>query len=167
MSALAVLFAITDSDVESFSKAQQSAEADEAVMSVVEDIEERWDEQWLEQNDKAWDAIHRCLTDGRLEFEGGEYPLGLCILGGVQLGDGDDYIVSLKSAAEVADIAAAIESIGQADFRTRYFAIDAEDYDGEIGDEDYNYTWEYFQGVKEFYVKAANAGRAVIFTVDQ
>ena len=33
---------------------------------VQEEIEEPWDEEWLLEMDKAWDAIHRCLTDGRL-----------------------------------------------------------------------------------------------------
>ncbi len=31
---------------------------------IQEEIEDRWDREWLCATDKAWDAIHRCLTDG-------------------------------------------------------------------------------------------------------
>jgi hypothetical protein len=33
----------------------------------------------------AWDAIHRCLTDGELDPAGGEFPLNHAVLGGKQL----------------------------------------------------------------------------------
>jgi hypothetical protein len=33
---------------------------------IQEGIEVPWDETHLMQTDKAWDAIHRCLTDGTL-----------------------------------------------------------------------------------------------------
>ncbi len=63
-----------------------ATQSDEELLSVIsDDIEEPWDENWLVQTDKAWDAIHRCLTDGKLEYENGDYPLRLCILGGRQL----------------------------------------------------------------------------------
>ena len=37
-------------------------------MAVIEEIEDRWDRDWLVETDKAWDAIHRCLTGGTLEL---------------------------------------------------------------------------------------------------
>ena len=97
MAGRGVLFTITDTDVQQLLSARQATDADDEVMAVVEEIEERWDENWLYETDKAWDAIHRCLTDGQLEYENGEYPLNHCILGGTQLYAGDDYIISLKS----------------------------------------------------------------------
>ena len=40
---------------------------DDSVLSLIqEDIEARWDADHLLELDKAWDAIHRCLTDGEL-----------------------------------------------------------------------------------------------------
>jgi hypothetical protein len=51
--------------------------------------------------------------------------------------------------------------------RKRYDRIDPADYDEvEMGDEDFAYTWENFLDVRKFYRKAAEADRAVIFTVD-
>ncbi len=35
----------------------------ERIEYVQEEIEAAWDEAHLLQTDKAWDAIHRCLTD--------------------------------------------------------------------------------------------------------
>jgi hypothetical protein len=40
-------------------------------------------------------------------------------------------------------------------------------YGGEIGEQDFGYTWTCFQDVRALYRKAAAGGRAVIFTVDQ
>jgi len=167
MSCLGVLFALESSDVERLLAAHQSADGDAAIMSVIEEIEESWSRDWLEETDKAWDAIHRCLTDGKLEFENGEYPLNLCILGGALLYNGDDYIVSLKTAEQVADIATALQKIDEATLRERYFKIDAETYDADVNEEDFGYTWACFQSLPTFYEKAAAAKRSVIFTVDQ
>jgi hypothetical protein len=50
--------------------------------------------------------------------------------------------------------------------RKRYALIDADDYEFEIGEEDFDYTWQRFLDVRRFYRRAANAGRAVLFTVD-
>jgi hypothetical protein len=40
-------------------------------MAQIEAIEEAWDLDHLAESDKAWDAIHRCLTDGQLDAGGG------------------------------------------------------------------------------------------------
>jgi hypothetical protein len=50
----------------------------EFLMEFVEELEEGrdgegWDAEWVQETDKAWDAIHRCLTDGKLEY--GDTPL--------------------------------------------------------------------------------------------
>src|SRR5262245_10806940 len=39
---------------------------DEDVRAFVQEIEEMWDDDWLCEVDKAWDAMHRCLADGTL-----------------------------------------------------------------------------------------------------
>jgi Domain of unknown function (DUF1877) len=46
---------------------------DDHLIDVLGEIEERWDRDWLVETDKAWDAIHRCLTDGTLNY--GHDPL--------------------------------------------------------------------------------------------
>ena len=56
MSYRGVHFAITDEDLRHI----LDASSDEERLRVIGDgIEERWEEDWLAQTDKAWDAIHR------------------------------------------------------------------------------------------------------------
>ena len=40
-----------------------AATNDAAVVEILqEEVEERWNEEWLYETDKAWDAIHRCFV---------------------------------------------------------------------------------------------------------
>jgi hypothetical protein len=57
-----VHFALTSADEARLAESRDDAN----VMEIVEEIEERWDRDWLFQTDKAWDEIHRCLNDGTL-----------------------------------------------------------------------------------------------------
>ncbi len=160
-----MLFAITAEDACRL----KAAKGDDAqVLYIVQDeIEAAWDTEHLCETDKAWDAIHRCLTNGRLEYGRVEYPRNLCILGGEQLHAGDDYIVSLLSPDQVKEASAALKRITREWFRARYFDIDPDEYGPTFGDEDFEYTWDWFEGVRKFYAKAATNGRWTIFTVDQ
>jgi hypothetical protein len=141
---------------------------DEAVLGVIEEeIEAAWDQEWLCETDKAWDAIHRCLTDGSLSVSGGEDPLRLCILGGRQLYQGDDYFVCFVPASKVPQVSAGLDAFSREMFDQAYDALDQTDYDGPIGLDDREYTREYLSALKVFWRKAADAGRSVVFTVDQ
>jgi hypothetical protein len=144
-----------------------AADGDDALMELIEAIEEAWDKDNLVECDKAWDAMHRCLTDGQLEYGNGSYPLNHCVLGPRQLHEGDDYIVSLVSPEEVRDVAKALEPVTAEWFGERYSTVLPKDYAPEYGQEDLDYTWSNFEDVKQFFRKAAASGRAVIFTVDQ
>jgi hypothetical protein len=136
-------------------------------MALIDEVEAAWEVPFVVESDKAWDAIHRCLTDGSLLFVSGEYPLNHCICGGRQLHRGPDYTASFVSARQVKDVAAALDKVTKQWMRKRYSLIDPEDYcEVELGEEDFGYTWENFLGVRRLYKKAAATGRAVIFTVD-
>jgi len=163
MSARAVHFAVTTAQA----KALLAARSDRKLMALVEAIEEAWEEPFVAETDKAWDAIHRCLTDGSLLYVSGEYPLNHCICGGRQLHRGQGYTVSFVSARQVKDVAAALAKVTRTWMRKRYDQIDPGEYDEvEMGEEDFAYTWENMLGLRRFYKKAATAGRAVVFTVD-
>lgn len=164
MSCRGVLFAINDDKVKALLAA---AGDDDEVMGVVEEIEEAWETPFVAETDKAWDAIHRALTDGSLDNDGGEAPLNRAILGGTHLHEGGDYIVALVPAAEVPAVAEALAAIDDDALRDRYKRIVPHDYAPEYGDEDREYTVENFRDVVALYARAAKAGRAVVFTVDQ
>lgn len=131
------------------------------------EIEEEWDEEWLNETDKAWDAIHRCLTDGKLEWTNGDFPLNAVIAGGRQLYQGDDRIMSIIAPEQVPIVAEALQAFDMATLRNGYEKIEQSNYDGEIGAEDFEYTWEYFKELPPLFSNAATAGRAVVFSVVQ
>jgi hypothetical protein len=163
MASRGVHFAITSDDLARLLAASNDVE----LMEIIEEVEERWDKEHLAESDKAWDAIHRCLTDGSLLYESGEYPLNHVICGGRQLHEGEDYTVALVTPEQVKDVATAIELVSENWLRERYFSLlKPDDYDGEIGEDDFGYTWEWFQRIRDLFRKAAGTGRAVIFTVD-
>ena len=162
MSARGVHFAVTPAQ----EKRLLAAKSGRKLMELADEIEEAWERPFVCETDKAWDAIHRCLTDGSLLYVSGEYPLNHCICGGRQLFRGRDHTVSYVSAPQVKDVASALAKITKGRMRKRYDQLDPEEYDEvEIGDEDFAYTWANFLDVRRFYNKAAEVGRAVIFNV--
>ncbi|WP_162907202.1 YfbM family protein [Allorhizocola rhizosphaerae] len=144
-----------------------AADDDEEVAAVIERIEEEMIGVDHCDTDKAWDAIHRSLTDGYLAYDNGGYPLNAAILGGRQVYEGDDYIVSLLSPEQVDDVAAALADVSRERLRAGYDAIDAGDYGPEFGDDDFEYTWHNFRDLVDFFQRSAKTGAHVIFTVDQ
>jgi len=145
-----------------------NASTDEERLSIVqEEIEQRWNADHLCETDKAWDAIHRCLTNGTLRSEDSSRPLDLCILGGQSLYSKDNYIIRLIHADEVSHVAQALQRVDDEFMRRRYYKIDPQDYGFPLTEDDCEYTLAYFAGLKSFFRKAAADGRAVIFTVDQ
>lgn len=140
---------------------------DDAVLALVEEIEESWDERMTCQHDKAWDALHRCLTDGNLEYANGTYPLRAVVLGGRQLLLGEqDYTISYVSAGQVREVAEALDVIEENWLRQRYATLSNTSYYGPVDEDDFDDTWSDLQDTREFFDRAAATGRAVIFTVD-
>lgn len=167
MACLGVHFALSNDDVVALLSRPSDAER---LTLVQEDIEERYFEEprvYIAQSDKAWDAMHRALSDGLLGYDGGQYPLNHVVLGGQPLYAQDDYIISLKTPDQVKDVAVAIASITEEQFRERYNSIDPGEYGFDLTDEDFQYTWEWFQDVRVLFQTAASESRHVLFTADQ
>jgi Domain of unknown function (DUF1877) len=161
MACRGVFFALTSTQEE----ALVATRDDDEVRAFVEDVESAWDEPWLCETDKAWDAMHRCLSDGTLGSGCRASALDMTVLGGGHHHEGDEYVVAHLRASEVVEVAAALETVTEEWMRQRYDRIDPSDYQGLLGDEDFAYTWYWFVQVQEFYRRAATAQRAVIFTV--
>lgn len=161
-----VHFAITDAVRDQL----LAAEDDDELCEIVAEIEEAWDRPHLCETDKAWDGIHRTLTDGTLltEEEGEADPLSLAVLGGRTLNDGDDYFVVLVEASDVPRVAEALGRLTIDDIRARYLGTPFPDYQyGEKDEEDFAYTWGHLESLSEFFSNASRSGRHVIFTVSQ
>jgi hypothetical protein len=64
---------------------------------------------------------------------------------------------------EIEDVAAALNGVTRDVLRRGYDRIDPAAYQGEIGEEDFEYTWSWLRGLTDFYGRAAAEGRSVIF----
>lgn len=109
--------------------------------------------------DQSWDAMHRMLTDGKLNFENSFPPLCNVIFGGefvygltrqpsgeviISEGEEDEYMI-LKTPVQVAEIAEQLPKRTKGECRKCYDMIDSEDYGMHPDEEDFEYTWEYLQ----------------------
>ena len=157
-----VHFALSEAERDRLAFVQAS---DVAVRAVVGELEARWDGEWIFETDKAWNALHRCFSDGYLTYEGKGGVLRLTIIGGTQVYSAEGYTVAALDDSEVKKVALALPKVTRAWLRKRYDRIDASDY-ADKSDKDFEYTWESFLGLPEFFAKAAAARRDVIFTVD-
>jgi hypothetical protein len=167
MSCLGVHFSI---DEEIVNKLKSFSNDEERLDFLQSELEEDYLENypnWTVETDKAWDAIHRTLTDGKLGWENGEYPLNYFILGGELLYTNDDYIMSLKTPEQVKDVAKAIASINQTIFREKYYKMDSKDYGFSLENDDFEYTWENFDNARKFWYRALEENRYILFTADQ
>ena len=167
MSCLGVLFSL---DQETVSKLRSFISDDDRLDYLQQDIEDVFMNNYPErfaELDKSWDALHRSLTDGKLSWANGDFPLNHVIIGGENLYKKDDYIMSLKTPQQVVLIAEAIKSIDIDMLRVGYERIDSESYGMELTNEDFEYTWTWFNDSIVFWEKAANEKRYVLFTADQ
>jgi hypothetical protein len=167
MACRGVHFAITADEAEFLRSITDEAERVEHLSEVIETHYFEEEPDYTAESDKAWDAMHRALADGELTWDGGQYPLNHVVLGGELLYTESDYIMSLKSLPQVRDIAVALSTLTESEFRRRYFAIDADSYGMPLSEEDFAYTWDWFQEVRDLYQRAEDSGRLVLFTADQ
>lgn len=143
-----------------------AAGSDDAVIEALHQLRSASAGEWRVSSGRAWDAIHRCLSNGTIYYDEGEYPLNRAVLGGKHLYGGDDHVVAYVSPEEVKGVAAALAVMTEPTLRERYDSIDPDDYDGEHGDQDFRETCERFQEVRDLYLRAAAGSRAVVFWVD-
>ncbi|RGZ01609.1 DUF1877 family protein [Clostridium sp. AM58-1XD] len=180
MGCLAVLFALNEQEVDKLKAVKRQERSD----YLHEEIEETFFEEYPEYTcelDKSWDAMHRMLTDGNLNFENKYPPLCNVIFGGEFLyglvrkssgkvtcprAEDDEYII-LKTPEEVKEIAKVLPYRTKEECRKCYYMIDKEDYGLQTDEEDFEYTWTYLQDSLDFWKKAAEENRYVLFTVDR
>jgi hypothetical protein len=162
-----VLLAVTSDEMSQLLKAPD----DEHLMEVFRQLDEQYLDDHCCELQKAWDAMHRCLADGTLDWTGGSHPLNKTILGTESLHKEDDYIICVKDPIWVKEIARALMPLTKDWLQKCYEAMD-DDYLGwEWTDsdrkEDFEITWGFLEEARKFYGAAAQEGRAVVFKVDQ
>ena len=127
-------------------------------------------EAWYDV-DKSWDAIHRALTGGKLEYGNSGAPGCWVILGGEVLrGDQEgeeDYIITCKTPGQVRQVDQFLQGLTEEAFRELYFTIDPGAYGFGLSEDDFRYTWSYLADSRPFWHSAAEKGLWVLFDVDQ
>jgi hypothetical protein len=167
MSCLGVHFALSESEVKRLKELAGDSERRDCLQSEIEESYFADHKHLMCESDKAWDALHRCLTDGMLSYNNGDFPLNHVILGGEPLYFEDDYIMSLKTPHQVAAVASAMDGITESELRSRYFRLNPDESGCPVDEEDFSYNWHWFQTIREFYKRAAAESRHVLFTADQ
>jgi hypothetical protein len=115
----------------------------------------------------AWDPIHRCLTEGTLDAEGGEFPLNHCVLGGRRLHEGDDFEAVYLRPDIVPFVAEAIGDVKRAELYEIYMRLDPADYGRPSSEKEFDEIWSIFKQIRQFLDSAAMERDAVLFTVER
>ncbi len=161
---------VTVTPAEAHDLLKAADDGDDAVMELFQPWLERLEELPLRVDmDKAWEPIHRCLTGdsdpaGGLDFEAGEPPLALCVLGGEQLLARGYRSAGLVFAEEVPEVAVALSGVTREWFRERFFALPDTQFH-EINEEIFEWVWAHFEDLPPLFAKAAAAGSAVVCTI--
>ncbi len=89
------------------------------------------------------------------------------MLGGKKLvADESTYFMRLIEPAEVVDVSRALDRLDRSWMRQKYFHH-CEGCWPEFGEQDFDYTWEWFVELRAFFRQMAGNGRTIIFTTDQ
>ncbi|MBH1556149.1 DUF1877 family protein [Stenotrophomonas maltophilia] len=167
MSCLGVHFALTSEEV---SLLRGLPDGESRVNLVREVFEENYlsdESPYAAESAKAWDAMDRAMAvkiNDSLDPGG---ALRYLVLEGESLNSAGDYILSLKTPEQVDLLAKIVDRIDINAFRDRYFQIDPAGYGAQLGEDDFQYTWEWFQCVRDLFKTAASSKRYVLFTADQ
>jgi hypothetical protein len=137
---------------------------------VANEIEENWDANFATETDKAWALIHSALQRSDPEVDGLERsvdePSSWAILGREFVNCEDGYLICLTRSTDVPAISQHLEKIDANDIAEQ-LKVNIEFFNCErVGPSDADYGGEWYSGLKEFYAKAAEARRHVIFTTD-
>ena len=158
-----VLFALDHAAV---SQLLAFTDARQRVAWVAHTIEERWDEVWLHALESMWFPVHFCLHGSS------GYPLegapaeAKVIFGGLPLGVPNLYSIDYKEADLVRRVASALSRMRDDAIWARAGLVERKDYTGPREHDLQVSVVDEIHGLADFYRRADEAARAVIFTVD-
>lgn len=145
--------------------AQQDDASVRAVAERLRSSQKHRDEDLVLDCGIHWDPIHRALTDGTLDRDGGEFPLDHCVLGGRRLHQGDDFEAILIRPDIVPHVTEGLHDLKRQEFAERYMALDPEDYGRQPSEAEGDETWAMVKLIRQLFEDAGNEHAAVLFTV--
>lgn len=108
---------------------------------------------------QSWRAIHACLSDGSLDPNAAEPPLGFCILGGRQMQSSEGAIVSLLRPDMVPAVSGALKALDAGFISDRHATLDESlQTSTAVGN-----LQESFDDIRAFYQAAETERAAVVF----
>jgi hypothetical protein len=113
--------------------------------------------------DGTWETLHRCFSDGTLEPTGGKPPLNHCILGGRQMYQGSDRVVSLVRPDVVPLVAIELAGVEKCWLRDRYESTSAASGNDPFDQETFEQACAKIEPIHTLYMLAAEDGGAVVF----
>lgn len=133
---------------------------------VANGVEEAWDEEWLHACQDVWFALHFCLHGSSAFPEPGSPPEARAVFGGVPLGVPKLYSIDYKDPELVRQISSALGRMKDDAVWARAGLVERKDFTG-LRDQGLQLAVvDEIHAITDFYRKAADAGRSVIFTVD-
>ena len=161
MSRLAVLYALTEAEVEKLRLVPE----EERYSYMLEEIEENLiGTPHSCELDKAWEGIQYCLDAGRWNDKN-RVPTNI-VFGGEFLLDTDDEVITLKNLQDVKDIVDFLRQNSlQEIIQKNFWNIDDENFRYKDGD-GLDHTLGWSEDIHAFYENALNKNYQVIFTVD-
>ena len=148
-------------------QAQQGDEAVRAFASALRQSKTYRNEGLILDCGTCWDPIHRCLTEGTLDPNAGEFPLSQFVLGGKRLHRGGGFEAVLVRPDIVPHVAEATRDIKRAEFQQKYYQLDPQDYGQPPHEKELDKVWSVFRQVQQLFDDAAADRAAVLFTVER
>lgn len=111
-----------------------------------------------------WETLHRCLSDGTLNPSGGQPPLNHCLLGGRQMYQSTERVVSLVRPDIVPQVAAALAEVDQSWFRDRFESTAAAAGNDPFDQETCADAYGLIESMRRLFEVAAEQKGAVVFT---
>lgn len=143
-------------------------EGDEAVRGFIEKLRnspKHREADLVLECGKAWDPIHRVLTDGTLSRESDDFPNDHCVLGGRRLHEGADFEVIMVRPDIVILVAESLHKMKRAEFSEKYLALDPEQYGHVPTETEGDAVWAMFKLIRQLFEDASGDHAAVVFTV--
>ncbi len=142
-------------------------EARPRVSWVANVVEERWDEEWLCVLGEMWIPVHFCLHGSSAAPIKGASAEAKAVLGGLPLGVPNLYSMDYKDQELVRHIASALSRIRDDAIWARAGLVERKDYSGPRVANMQVAVVDEIHALAEFYKRAAERSRAVIFTVNE
>ncbi len=130
-------------------------------------IEERWDEEWLCELGEMWFPVHFCLHGSGAAPVKGSSAEAKAVLGGLPVGVPNLYSMDYKDQELVRHIASALSRIRDDAIWARAGLVERKDYNGPRPGNLQVAVVDEIHALAEFYKRAAESSRAVIFTVNE